>query len=89
MLAGGVFCAEHVTVSVKRLAYGVVGGRVPRVCWVGLRYCGGPHPQAATEAYLTSLGVDFEFAAAAFDYAEWKEATEYASWLADVKEFLE
>ena len=39
--------------------------------------------------YLTGLGVDFEFAASAFQYAEWKEATEYAGWLADVKEFLE
>ncbi len=45
--------------------------------------------KSSLEAYLNDLGVDFEFAASAFQYAEWKEASEYAGWLADVKEFVE
>ena len=44
--------------------------------------------KAAFEAYLTDLGIDFEFAASAFQYAEWKEASEYTAWLDDVKEYL-
>ena len=45
--------------------------------------------KSSLEAYLNDLGVDFEFAASAFQYAEWKEASEYAGWLNDVKEFVE
>jgi complement component 1 Q subcomponent-binding protein, mitochondrial len=45
--------------------------------------------RASFEDYLTSLGVDFEFAAAAFKMADHKENAEYAAWLSNVAEYLQ
>ena len=44
--------------------------------------------RAGFEDYVTSLGIDFEFASAAFQFADYKENQEYVNWLSNVKEYL-
>ncbi len=49
----------------------------------------GEEVQDGFAAYLESLGVNFEFASAVFQYAEWKEGSEYRRWLSSVKQLVE
>jgi len=88
------FLGEATGVDLRNVHYAPVGADLDTLGHKG-DYTGPEFDElddalkAAMETYLTDLGVDFEFAASAFQFAEWKEATEYAGWLHDVKEFLE